>query len=358
MHRTKCGNVVKKVISPCMLSELVEDIGDSKYSLIVDESTDTGVCKYLCMCVKYFSRSKNKMITDYLGIILLESATADLVYEGVTKYLEEIGLKISNIIGLGTDGGTNLCAKYNSLYAYLKKRNPAIQLNRCVCHSVDNCASKASEEFPASVDFLLKEIYNWFCQSAKRRAEYRHLFDIFNANDSENSSDAGESKRFHQFVQLSSTRWLARYNCILTVLEHWFELKTHFSCVVKKEKCYSARLLNDMLQDNSNYLYLKLVKPILSEVQRINLLFQRDDVDLCRLFDDLSGLVMLFAKKILKPSFYDGGIFVVLNEFENELAYKSISEMDFGIEFKKALDLYPVDNMKKKTKSLKEGLTI
>lgn len=75
------------------------------------------------MCGKYFSKSKNRILTDYLGIILLESAIADLVYEGVKTYLDNIALNILNITGLGTDGETNLCAKYNSLYAYLKKHN-------------------------------------------------------------------------------------------------------------------------------------------------------------------------------------------------------------------------------------------
>lgn len=102
-----------------MLNELIDDIGDSKFSLIVDESTGISPLKYLCLCVKYFSKSRTKIFTDYLGIIALENATAKVLYDSVIEFLSGLGLSESNVIGLGTDGGTNLRAKYNSLYAYL-----------------------------------------------------------------------------------------------------------------------------------------------------------------------------------------------------------------------------------------------
>lgn len=40
LHRTKCSAIIKYVVAPVLLSNLVSDVGDSKYSLILDESTD------------------------------------------------------------------------------------------------------------------------------------------------------------------------------------------------------------------------------------------------------------------------------------------------------------------------------
>jgi len=40
-----------------------------------------------------------------------------------------------------------------------------------------------------------------------------------------------------------------------TILEHWLELKTHFAYVVKKEKCYIARVLNEMLHEDNFKFY-------------------------------------------------------------------------------------------------------
>ena len=40
MHRTKCTGLIKNLIGSCLLQELLNDVGESFYSLIIDESTD------------------------------------------------------------------------------------------------------------------------------------------------------------------------------------------------------------------------------------------------------------------------------------------------------------------------------
>lgn len=112
--------------------------------------------------------------------------------------------------------------------------------------------------------------------------------------------------------------------------------------IVQRAKSYSARLLNQTLNDNTNYLYLKIFKPILVEVQRVNLLFQKDDVELCRTYDNLSDFVILFANKVLIKSFRDKKILTVLQAFDYELPYKPVSQVDFGIEYTQALQAYPI----------------
>jgi hypothetical protein len=147
---------------------------------------------------------------------------------------------------------------------YTAKRENNLQLVRCVCHSINNASSKASEQLPANLDFLSKEVYNWFSVSSIRRIEFSNIYKPIN-NDKKN----------HQFVQLSSTRWLARYNVINIILENWTELKCYFSNLIQKEKDYKARLLNEMLNDYSNFLLLKIILPVLYVVNTLNLSFQK-----------------------------------------------------------------------------------
>ncbi|KYN22343.1 hypothetical protein ALC57_05298 [Trachymyrmex cornetzi] len=86
-------------------------------------------------------------------------------------------------------------------------------------------------------------------------------------------------KSFHNFVQLCSTRWLCRYNVINVLLEHYNELKTYFE-VVNKKKCYTARMLNEILHDEVNYLYLIILKPVLYELNKVNCIFQLNYVEI------------------------------------------------------------------------------
>lgn len=51
LHRSKANAVLKNIIAPHFKSDLRTDIGDSFYSLLIDESTDIAVLKQLGICV-------------------------------------------------------------------------------------------------------------------------------------------------------------------------------------------------------------------------------------------------------------------------------------------------------------------
>lgn len=50
LHRTKCSGLIKHVIAPILLDNLVNAIGQKGYSIIIDESTDVSV-QSICACV-------------------------------------------------------------------------------------------------------------------------------------------------------------------------------------------------------------------------------------------------------------------------------------------------------------------
>lgn len=52
LHRTKCTMLIKHIIGEALKTELVADVGNSKFSLLIDESTDVSVCKYMCICIR------------------------------------------------------------------------------------------------------------------------------------------------------------------------------------------------------------------------------------------------------------------------------------------------------------------
>jgi len=79
MHRTKCTAIIKSVLAPHFREELVEDIGESPYSLYLDESTDISVNKLLCICVKYHSKKHSKFVSTYLGLVELTDADAKAI---------------------------------------------------------------------------------------------------------------------------------------------------------------------------------------------------------------------------------------------------------------------------------------
>lgn len=327
LHRTKCTALITKVLAPSMHEGLLDDLKGSPYSIILDESTDVSTRKYLCFCVRYFSKHAQNVQVGFLGLVEVDKTSAEMLFRVFVKFLEENGLKITNLVGLGTDGANNLCGKHNSLFALIKREYPKVELVRCICHSINLASSAAANLLPANLDYLCREVYNWFNVSSLRRFEYKLLFDILNQNE----------KTFHNFIQLSGTRWLCRHNVIKVILEHYEELKLHFNVVVTKEKCYSARILNEMLNDDSNYLYLVIIEPIFSELNKVNCLFQKDNIEIGSAADEIVNIIMFIGRKIFKPIFIQRGFRMVEDSLDNSLAYLDPDEMDFGVNFKNAL---------------------
>jgi len=176
LHRTKCSKLISTVISPALLNELVHHIGDSPFSLIVDESTDVSVSKFMGVCIRFYNRQKESMVTDFLGIIQVTKCTGEILAEALLEYLHKIGLPAKNIFAIGTDGASNMCGLNNSFYTNLKNKVPGLQLIKCVCHSLDKCAQYAFRKMPDHLNFLLRETYNWFAHSTVRQSEYKDYY--------------------------------------------------------------------------------------------------------------------------------------------------------------------------------------
>jgi len=153
---------------------------------------------------------------------------------------------------------------------------------------------KHQQNYQLQIEFLLRETYNWFSISPKRRNKYSKIFYLINI---------GESKFQNKIQQLSSTRWLSRYEAIEIILNQWLELKTHFSMVNNNEKCYTARTLMEMYKDESIYMYFIFLKPILKDIDIVNLQFQHTDANLCDVFESLYTLILSTCRRILKPLF-------------------------------------------------------
>lgn len=288
MHRTKCMLLLKKGIAPCFLAELISDIDNSKYSLILDEFTDVSSLKYLCIMIRYFSKKKEKIITNYLGIIKITEATAQKLFLILTSFLKSINLELENLIAIGTDGANNMCGSQNSLCTLLKSKIHNLVLVKCVCHSFNLCASKAVECLPETIDFLVKQTYIWFSHSPLRRERYKVIYRLINDNSEPD-----------WLMNISETRWLSRYNAVKKILEQFLELKTHFQMCDTSEKCHITKILSDLYTDKSIIVYLKALSHTLKKVNMLNLLFQRDKVEFSSCLCDIVFFIKTLFRKVI-----------------------------------------------------------
>lgn len=288
LHRTKCSHIIKNVLSPHFKDDLKEDIGQEKFSLLLDESTDISVTKYLGLVIIYYSIKAKKITTSFLKLAPLTECTADGIISALKATLNEFGLDYKNISGIGTDNASVMTGVNNGVFAKLKADIPGLVLVRCVCHSIQLAVSHASEgTIPRNLEFLISETYNWFSQSSTRQAEYKELYKTIN-----------EGHDPLKIVRACQTRWLSIHSAVERILKQWCELKTHFEI---SNRNYTAEMLYRMYRDDMNLAFTSFLCPILEELQRVNKAFQAKNADPCKLFKDLSTLLGFLVAKIIIP---------------------------------------------------------
>ncbi len=307
LHRTKCSALIKNVLSPVVHDELLEDLKDQSYSLIIDESTDIGMDKQLCVIVRYFSHKRSCIVTTFLGIIPLECGTAEGIFTALRQFLDKNRLPAERCIGLGTDGCNTMCGKNQSVMTKFQALCPRMIHIRCICHSVQLCSSYALKTLPRNIEFLVGETYNWFSHSTLRQQKYKQLYSCINI---------GEEPQ--KILKVSDTRWLSIAPCVQRILSQFEELKLHFQIVKDEERNYTAELLYQMYCCSENKLYLLFLKPILLELNRVNKLFQLDKGNPAHLLRELMTLYSTLLGKVFRPTTFATWSAVMDYDIENK----------------------------------------
>lgn len=159
--RTKTAALTKNVIGKYSFDSLVSSLQVSKFSLIVDESTDKGCIKHLALVARVVL---NYDVSDcFLALIPVQEATAATLYEAITSFFDDHNIEYkNNMIGFGADGANTMLGSNNSLASRFKNDIPRLFVMKCICHSFAVCASYACLKLPRGIEDLARNIYNHF----------------------------------------------------------------------------------------------------------------------------------------------------------------------------------------------------
>ncbi|XP_046805584.1 uncharacterized protein LOC124419612 [Lucilia cuprina] len=286
LHRTKCSKIIKNVLGPHFNEELTNDIGNSYYSILIDESTDVSFTKTLGLAIIYFSQRKNVIVSTFLNIEEIPNGTAESIVISLKDTLQKFKLNINKLVGIGTDNANVMIGKNKSVHVALKKDVPDLVLVKCVCHSLQLAVNQSLKDFlPTNLEFIVYETFNWFSKSSNRQQSYKTLYENLNG------------KEPLKITRISDTRWLSVEIAVVRILFQWDELKLHFEMANINEKCHKAKILYEMYRDETIHLYLLFLKPVLHEIQIVNKVFQSNENDPTRLLKEITLLINFLKKK-------------------------------------------------------------
>nr|XP_047137304.1 uncharacterized protein LOC124813819 [Hydra vulgaris] len=124
LHRTKCTQIIKNVISSSIESEISESMADKPFPILIDESTDVSLTKHLCICARYYSDEQKSVIDDFLGLAAVISTTGADLFAVLETKLTSVGLSLKNCIGYSSDGASNVIGFHNSVWSRVRAVSP------------------------------------------------------------------------------------------------------------------------------------------------------------------------------------------------------------------------------------------
>lgn len=166
------------------------------YSIILDSTPDLSHTDQLTFVIRYVS-SDFEPIERFLTFISISSHSSQYLEETVVKFIESVGLKISDCRGQSYDNASNMAGKYTGLQSRLKVLNPLSEFVPCSAHSLNLVVVKAVECNGIVLDFFtfLQELYTFF-------SSLTHRWQLLNA-------EMREKRDFLTLKSRAMTRWCA-----------------------------------------------------------------------------------------------------------------------------------------------------
>lgn len=148
---------------------------------MIDESCDLGVEKKLVICVRYVINSETSSL--YLGSVSVNDGKAHTITRHVIETLQIVGLDLSNMVGLGTDGADTMTGHKNGVGGPDEKQVcPFCNTStHCFAHRLNLACVDAMKEIQELDKFrsMFNALYIHFSTSAVRNSKLKEIQTVF-----------------------------------------------------------------------------------------------------------------------------------------------------------------------------------
>ena len=217
-------SVQKEITSAAALETLaliVKDIGDSLFSILVDESRDVSMKEQMTIVVRYVGKNGH-VVEHFMGIEHVTSTTALSLKAVIDKFFSRHGLRISRLRGQCYDGASNMRCEFNGLKSLILKENYCAFYIHCFAHQLQLCLVAVAKKHiqVASLFFSVSSVVNIVGSSSKR-------VDILKEKQVDSIAEALENceitsgKGLNQCMSLKragDTRWGSHYGTLVSLI--------------------------------------------------------------------------------------------------------------------------------------------
>ena len=247
--------------------KLIQELSElGSFGIQLDESTDIGDKKLLCIFVSFIS--KGKMRNEFLKILELTKSDAKSIFESVKGYFSGNNL-YTKISSLCTDGAPVMCSTLNGLAGLLKRDLPGLVSVHCFAHKINLVSKDILEQF-TELKLLNSTIYS-LCKLFKKSTAKIQILEEY---------ELQELKTVKKLIRPINIRWFSMYRAICRVIELFPSIISALSDI--KNENVIAEGLYVHLKSFKFISLIHFMADLLSILNNLNLAFQKDNLKIAR----------------------------------------------------------------------------
>ncbi|XP_017250865.2 uncharacterized protein LOC108221502 [Daucus carota subsp. sativus] len=214
------------IIATKIRSKIRQEIGDSKFCILVDESLDVSHKEQMAIILRFVDQ-EGYVRERYFEIVSVKDTTSITLKEHICSVLSTNKLQVQNIRGQGYDGASNMRGQFHGLKTLFLQDNPYAYYVHCFAHRLQLALKACARDVPDMHIFfqMLSSIVNFVGSSSKRTNLLKR--DIQEAEHLESLADGNleTGKGLNQIRSLKRagmTRWGSHFASVNTLV-HIFD---------------------------------------------------------------------------------------------------------------------------------------
>ncbi|XP_035837174.1 zinc finger MYM-type protein 1-like [Helianthus annuus] len=276
---------IKHCYAQEVIKQILEELGDDVFSLLVDESCDVSKKEQMAVVIRFVD--KVGIVKErFIGLVHVKETSAITLKTAIDDILARYGLSLKRIRGQGYDGASNMSGEFNGLRALILKENVSAFYIHCFAHQLQLVVvAVAHKHTPIWRVFeTITCLTNAVCASSKRqdmlrenqRRQLEKMEDVLctgsGLNQEMTLSRPGDTRWNSHYKTLS--RLISLYPNIMEVLGWLVETGQTLPC---------SRQADGLLEDMKKYdfvFYIHLMEHILNITHTLSQCLQRKEQDL------------------------------------------------------------------------------
>ncbi|XP_059434146.1 uncharacterized protein LOC132167252 [Corylus avellana] len=317
---------ILQVIASKVRHKIREDIGDSKFCIIVDEAQDESNREQMAIVLRFVD--KDGFIQErFFDLVHVKDTSALTLKNEISDVLSRYRLDIQNICGQGYDGASEMRDEWKGLQALFLNDCPCAYYVHCFAHPLQLALVAASREV-ASVHIFFTNL-NFIIDVVSASCKHHDQLQAVHATQIAHMRAIGELETGKWANQIDTLKraddscWGSHFNSICSIIRMFDATCTVLEDVIREGGTYSQRgdanIAYNMLTSFEFIFILHLMKEIMGITEVLCQVLQQKSQDILNAVHLVS-----IAKKLIQKLRDDGWD----NLLENIVSFCKKSEID------------------------------